>query len=348
MAAPTTSLPEWPGGDRNWDYRYSWPRDASLGVLAFGAVGRHHEAHAFMRWLLHSGRLSRPRLAPLYTLLGRNPPEEREADVAGYAGSRPVRIGNAAEHQHQLDVYGWVIDAAERRERDGGGRIDGETWRMVAGFADLLAERWPEPDAGIWESRDEPRHHVTSKLMAWLGLDRALGLADSHRTRASRRERWTRARDDLLNDVRARGMDPGGRTSSPRTARRTSTPRCCSCRSLGFAAPDAPEVVATVRAVRERLHAGGPLWYRHPPEQTTEGAFVACSFWMAEALARTGRTDEGASLLEDACARANDVGLFSEEIDPSSGDFLGNMPQALSHSALIEAALAVRDASATE
>ena len=196
VAAPTTSLPERIGGDRNWDYRYAWPRDASIGIAAFLAAGKPQEARAFLAWLLHASRLSRPRLPVLFTLDGRpGPPEAELPGWPGYAASRPVRVGNGAARQHQLDGYGWVLDAAWLLT-DAGHRLYGETWRAVAALADQVAATWTEPDAGIWEKRTKPAHHVHSKLMAWLALDRALRIASARGDRRRRRQqRWTNARD---------------------------------------------------------------------------------------------------------------------------------------------------------
>ena len=183
VAAPTTSLPEALGGIRNWDYRFAWPRDASIGVGAFLGVGKEPEARRFLAWLLHAGRLDRPHLPVLLTLHGKHPRAERTLeDWPGYAGSRPVRVGNGAADQHQLDTYGWVIDAAWLYTR-AGHRLNSETWRTITDFADNVAQRWREPDAGIWEIRDDAQHHVHSKLMAWLALDRALRIGETHRLR---------------------------------------------------------------------------------------------------------------------------------------------------------------------
>jgi GH15 family glucan-1,4-alpha-glucosidase len=189
VAAPTTSLPEQLGGARNWDYRYAWPRDASIGIGAFLGVGMDEQARAFLYWLLHASRLDRPRLPALLTLHGRRVPREREVDWPGYGGSRPVRFGNDARDQHQLDNYGWVLDAMWLLVRAGHG-LYGETWRTGAALADHVASRWRRPDAGLWEVRGQPAHYVHSKLMAWLALDRALRIAGSHRTSARRRARW--------------------------------------------------------------------------------------------------------------------------------------------------------------
>src|SRR5215218_4704430 len=198
VAAPTTSLPEATGGIRNWDYRYAWPRDASIGIGAFLGVGKHADAR----------RLDRPRLPVLLTLHGRHPTAERELDGwPGYAHSRPVRVGNGAADQHQLDGYGWVLDAAWLLTR-AGHRLDAETWRAMRGFADQVARQWREPDAGIWEIRGDGAHHVHSKLMAWLALDRALRIASTRRTPAPQIGRWQAERDAIAAEVTSAGFNP--------------------------------------------------------------------------------------------------------------------------------------------
>lgn len=205
VAAPTTSLPEVIGGERNWDYRYSWPRDASIGLAAFLGLGKPDLAHSYMHWLLHASRLTRPRLQVLYTLFGKTQGKEEEvAGVPGYRGSLPVRVGNAASTQHQLDVYGWVVEAGWLLTK-AGRELHAETWRALAGFADFAADHWHEPDAGIWEVRGSTEHFVHSKLMAWLCLDRALKIAERRRTRASRKTRWAKQRELLAGEIRAHG-----------------------------------------------------------------------------------------------------------------------------------------------
>jgi GH15 family glucan-1,4-alpha-glucosidase len=348
VAAPTTSLPEHLGGIRNWDYRFAWPRDASIGVGAFLGVGQPDEAHRFMRWLLHACRLERPNLPVLRTVHGRRPPPERTMQGwPGYGGSAPVRVGNDAANQHQLDGYGWVLDAAWLLV-DSGHRLGTETWRTMRGYADLVARRWSEPDAGIWEVRGEPVRHVHSALMAWLALDRALRIAATHRTRASRRLRWQQARDALAADVRTRGFDEdlGSYTFSYGS---TDLDAAVLVLPLLGLDDDPDRVRGTVDAIRDRLSAGGPLLYRYPPETDglpgREGAFLPCSFWLVQALARTGRVEEARQLFADLVDRASPLGLFAEEIDPATGAFRGNFPQALTHAALVQAALSLRDAS---
>jgi GH15 family glucan-1,4-alpha-glucosidase len=253
VAAPTTSLPEQPGGVRNWDYRYAWPRDASIGIGAFLGVGKIDEARLFMGWLLHATRLDRPRLPVLLTLHGKHPPPERALQGwPGYARSRPVRFGNGAANQHQLDGYGWVLDAAWLLTR-AGQRLHSETWRAMRGFADRAAQRWREPDAGIWEIRDDAAHHVHSKLMAWLALDRALRIAAELGTSARRRRWWQTQRDAIAADVTSRGFSTSKATYTRSYAPGTSTPRCWSCRCWasnhstppGSGAPSTPSVASS-------------------------------------------------------------------------------------------------------
>jgi GH15 family glucan-1,4-alpha-glucosidase len=347
VAAPTTSLPEALGGIRNWDYRFAWPRDASIGVAAFLGVGKQREALHFLAWLLHASRLDRPRLPVLLTLDGRHPAHERELDWAGYAGSRPVRVGNGAADQHQLDGYGWVLDAAWLLVA-AGHRLYTETWRALRSFADEVAARWREPDAGIWEERGVPTHHVHSKLMAWLALDRALRIAETQRTPPRTTRRWRTERDALATDLRARGFDPDLGSYTRTYGSRDLDAALLVLPLLELEPSDSPRVHCTLRAIRRELSAGGPLLYRYRPASDglagREGAFLPCSFWYAQALAATGDVDRAEQLFDELIALASPLGLYAEELDPVSHAHLGNFPQALSHAALVQAALAIRRA----
>jgi len=349
VAAPTTSLPERIGGGRNWDYRYAWPRDASIGIAAFLAADKPDEARAFLAWLLHASRVRRPHLPVLFTIDGRPGPHEVELDGwPGYAGSRPVRIGNGAAGQHQLDGYGWVIDAAWLLT-DSGHHLYGETWRTIAGFADHVVATWAEPDAGIWEKRAAPAHHVHSKLMAWLALDRAISIAairgDRHR---HRRQRWITARNALASEVHDRGFDPDQNAYTGAYGAAELDAAVLVLPSLGLEPATSPRVIGTVEAIRRQLSAGGPLLYRYPPGSDGlaggEGAFLPCSFWLVQALALTGRLDEAEALLAQLLPLGGPLGLFAEEMDPTSLEHLGNYPQALTHAAIVQAVLALRDA----
>jgi GH15 family glucan-1,4-alpha-glucosidase len=348
VAAPTTSLPEALGGPRNWDYRFSWPRDASIGLSAFLAVGKMEEAHSFLHWLLHAGRLTRPRLEVLYSIHGRRGLPERDLwDVPGYLDSRPVRIGNAASHQHQLDVYGWVLDAAWLLHR-AGQRLPGEAWRALSGFADFVAAHWREPDAGIWEVRGERSHYVHSKLMAWLALDRAERMSKSYGGRHSNGPRWRRESSALAREIRRRGFSDELNSYVWSYGSEELDAALLILPLLEFEDPDSPRLHGTIAAVRANLEAGRGLVYRYRPGldglEGTEGAFLPCSFWLVQALARVGEVEEAVGLFEELLRLSNDVGLFPEEIEPSTGAHLGNFPQAFTHATLIQAALAITEA----
>lgn len=348
VAAPTTSLPEKLGGVRNWDYRYAWPRDASIGIGAFLGVGKQDEARAFMAWLLSATRLDRPRLPVLFTLHGKHPHPERELkDWMGYAASVPVRRGNAASEQHQLDGYGWVLDAAWLLTQ-AGHHLYSETWRTMSGFADRVAQSWREPDAGIWEVRADTAHHVHSKLMAWLALDRALRIAPHHHTRASRTRRWEAERAALHEEITRCGFSTERRMFTRSYGSPDTDAALLVLPQLDFEPSDSPRVRQTIDAIARQLDAGGPLLYRYPPGTDglpgKEGAFLPCSFWLVQALARTERVVEATALFDDLLSLASPLGLFAEEMDPTTHHHLGNYPQALTHAAVVQAALAIRDA----
>ncbi|MGE5287242.1 MAG: glycoside hydrolase family 15 protein [Micromonosporaceae bacterium] len=349
VAAPTTSLPEELGGVRNWDYRYAWPRDASIGIGAFLGVGKTDEARSFLAWLLHASRLERPRLPVLLSLHGRHSPAERElATWPGYAGSRPVRVGNGAALQHQLDGYGWVLDAAWLLT-EAGHRLYSETWRAMRGFAGEVARRWHEPDAGIWEIRGDGAHHVHSKLMGWLALDRAVRIAGSQRTPRRQLQAWISQRDAIAAEVTVRGFDVSRSTYTRSYGSDDVDAALLILPLLDIEPAGSPRVRGTIDAIRRELGAGGPLVYRYPPGADglpgREGAFLPCSFWLVQALAVTGRHVEAAEVMEQLLALAGPLGLYAEEMDPSGHTHLGNYPQALTHAALVQAALALATAS---
>jgi GH15 family glucan-1,4-alpha-glucosidase len=276
----------------------------------------------------------------MYSLYGKPVPGEREiAHAPGFADSRPVRVGNEAYGQHQLDVYGWVLDAAWRAE-DAGMRSDAATWRALAGFADYTAGHWRDPDAGIWESRDEPRHHVFSKLMGWLALSRAVEVGEHHRAR--RLDRWRRARDELAADVRSRGVDPRRGIYVAAYGSDALDGALLLLPWIGFEPASSPRVTATIDTILDELGAGGPLVRRLA--DASEGAFLPCSFWAVVALALTGRADEAGAMFEQLASMGGELGLFPEEIDPTTGAFLGNYPQAFTHAALVQAGLVMQDA----
>ena len=302
----------------------------------------------FLAWLLHASRLDRPRLPVLLTLHGKHPrPERTLDDWPGYADSRPVRVGNGAADQHQLDGYGWVLDAAWLLTR-AGHPLYSETWRAMRGFADLVAQRWREPDAGIWEIRGDAAHHVHSKLMAWLARP-CPAHRRHHRISPRRRARWHGERAAIAEDVRNRGFNEARGCYTRAYNSDDLDAAILVLPLLGIEAADSPRIHGTIDAIRHELGAGGPLLYRYPPGHDglpgTEGAFLPCAFWLVQALAAMGEVSRKRPTdLANSRELARPLGLYAEEMDPTSRDHLGNYPQALTHAALVQAALALRDA----
>ena len=342
IAAPTASLPEWIGGGRNWDYRFTWLRDASWTLDAMIQLGFHDEAHAFFWWLMHASRLTQPRLQIVYRLDGSTETEERElSELAGYRGSRPVRIGNGAAGQVQLDIYGAVLDAVWVYA-NAVGRLDGDTGREVAKIADYVAAHWRDRDNGIWEVRSETTHFTQSKALCWVGLDRACSLAAKGLI-PDRRARWGEAAAELRAFVDEHAWDEqrGSYVRAPDLRELDASLLTLSL--LGYCEPGSEQMVGTIEAIERELREG-PSVYRYRGDDGVsgeEGAFLTCSFWLVDALARAGRVEDAVALMDELLGLANDVGLYSEEIDPRTCELLGNFPQALTHLALIHAALSV-------
>jgi GH15 family glucan-1,4-alpha-glucosidase len=346
VAAPTTSLPEEIGGSRNWDYRFSWPRDASVGVAAFLAVGMHREACAFVEWLTACAASGEPGIRVLYTIDGGVGSAEHEiTDVSGYRGSLPVRVGNLAQEQHQLDVYGWVIDAIWNLV-DAGHSLSRRSRKVLADYADLVCREWRRTDAGIWEVREEPRHYVHSKVWAWIALDRASRTGRTLRMNRRRIAVWERTRDEIAAEVRERGFSP----ELGSFVRAYGSDQLDSALLLlpltGVEDAFHPRLAGTIDAIWRELGAGGPLLYRYTPGADglpgKEGAFLPCSFWLLEALLRLGRREEGLRVFEQVLSLANELLLLPEEIDPTTGAYLGNYPLALSQAGLVHAILEVQ------
>lgn len=340
-AAATSSLPERVGGVRNWDYRYSWVRDSAFTLNAFLHLGCSQEAQAYFWWLMHATALTHPRLRVLYRLDGGARAPERELPLSGYRGSAPVRIGNAAVGQLQLDTYGELLQTAWQYT-GAGGRLDADVARRLAGMADLVCRIWRQPDAGIWEVRSPPQHFTQSKMMCAVALDRAVRLAEQRLLPDRHVNRWRRERQAIIDFVETRCYSDRLH-SYVRSAGSQEVDASLLLGLLnGYASADQPRLLGTIKAIRRELGNGA---YLHRYLGTdglpgTEGAFLACSFWLVEALARGGHLDDAAELMDQLVALGNDVGLYSEEVDPISGEFLGNLPQALTHLALISAACA--------
>ena len=349
IAAPTTSLPESIGAVRNWDYRYCWLRDASWTVSALYDCGFANEGAAFLDWLLYSTRLTQPHLQMLYDVFGEARVPEKTLDhLDGYRGSRPVRIGNAAHAQFQLDVYGEVLGAVEEATRRGES-LDRDVQRLLRRLTEIVCDRWQEPDAGIWEKRGEPRQHVHGKVMAWSALDSALRIAKRCHVDIADTDRVERAKAEIKEAVLTHGFNARRNSFVGVFGEEEVDASLLFIARVGFIDPADPRMLGTIDAIRADLGRDGFL-YRYDSRKTDdglppgEGAFLACTFWLVEALALAGRADEARSLFDDIVRRGNDVGLFSEEINPHSGELLGNFPQALTHIALLNAALCLAQA----
>ena len=349
VAAPTASLPEDVGGERNWDYRYTWLRDASLILFALQAIGYHDEADAFFGWLQDLCIKCRGDLRIMYTVNGgEDLPEQVLGHLDGYRGSKPVRVGNAAATQTQLDIYGAVLDAAHLHLDAGHGRLDPQMWEVLRKVADLAAARWAEPDEGIWEVRGPARHFLYSKLLCWVALDRAVHLATEYDLPGNTR-RWQTVRDEIRHAVLDRGYDQTLGAFTQSFGDPTLDASALVVPLVGLLPPDDPRVRSTVDAVQRRLTSHG-LVYRYRPGEARDGlageeaTFALCSFWLVDNLALAGRVDEARELFERVTAYANDVGLLAEEIDPSTGQLLGNYPQGFTHLGLIRSALAIAEA----
>ena len=345
VAAPTASLPERVGGDLNWDYRYCWLRDASLTLGAIMDLGYHTEGDAFLGWLLHTTRLSRPRLQVLYDVYGETEITESSLDhLEGYCGSRPVRIGNGAHEQLQLDAYGSVILAAYDYVKHGG-ELDVDEARFLRGLGEAVCELWRLPDHGIWEIRGGPQHNTYSKLMCWVALDRLLRLHAGGKIRIPA-ERFAAEREAIVQAIETRGYNEELGAYSAFFDAAVPDASLLLMSRYNYKPTHDPRLRATFACI-ERALGHGDLLYRYPigadrlPGQ--EGAFVISSFWAVDYLIRAGQAELAQQRFERLLARANDVGLYSEEIEPESGAALGNFPQAFSHVGLIIAALSLAD-----
>ena len=344
IAAPTTSLPERLGGDLNWDYRFAWLRDAAFTVHALYGLGYKDDAEAFVAWLLHATRLTRPELRIIYDVFGECPPDERELlYLPGYADSRPVRVGNAAIEQLQLDVYGEVVEAVahfigknEKPDRD--------MQTMLRQFGEHVCEHWQEPDNGIWEERGPRRRYTHSLLMCWVALDRLLEMHARGQLHGIPVKKCEAERQRIREEIETVAWNStlGAYTQACGSEVMDATALLLAYH--GFAEASSRRMVQTHRRVRERLAPRPGLMHRNEQSKDRqEGAFAACSFWEVDFLARAGNPSKAREIFEAALAYANDVGLFAEEIDPLTGDARGNFPQGFTHLGLINAALSLRD-----
>ena len=347
VAAATTSIPEALGGGRNWDYRYCWLRDASFTLLAFLQCGYTEEAAKWRDWLMRAVAGQPGQIQIMYGPAGERRLTEIELDwLAGYEGSKPVRIGNAASSQVQLDVFG-EVGSALHYAREVLNSPDSNEWNLQVALVTHVEEKWREPDDGIWEVRSEPKHFVHSKIMAWVALDRAIKSATQFQLSAPV-ERWSLVREEIRQDILANGVDHERFALTRSYGSRELDASLLLAGSYGFLERDDPLFVGTVSAIKEELMYDGFL-LRYKTDDSggadgligSEGAFLACSFWLVEALANVGETAQAKHLFESLIALSNDVGLLSEEYNTKRKRLVGNFPQAFSHVGVVNAAIAL-------
>lgn len=346
VAAPTTSLPEEFGGERNWDYRYCWLRDAALTLESLLAAGYTQEAQSWRAWLLRAVAGDPRDLQIMYGVDGgRRLPEHELDHLPGYAGSRPVRIGNGAVDQRQTDVLGEVMIALEDA-RHAGLEETTQSWALQRALVDELATHWDEPDHGIWEIRGPRRHFTHSRVMVWVAFDRAVRAVEDHGLDGPV-DHWRALRDEVHAQVLERGYDAERNTFTQHYDTRELDASLLNIPLVGFLPGDDKRVLGTIMAIEEDLMHDG-LLHRYRTQTGVDGlegsehAFLACSFWLVSAYTHAGRRDDALALMDRLCGLANDVGLLSEEYDPRTGRMAGNFPQAFSHLTLVQAALALR------
>jgi GH15 family glucan-1,4-alpha-glucosidase len=342
-AAPTTSLPEVIGGVRNWDYRYSWIRDSAFTVQALHNLGHVQDARNFLKWFMG---ICKEKHEPqdiqiMYGLHGETEMDEQElSHLSGYRGSRPVRIGNGAAKQRQLDIYGELLNAFYETARYGGD-IPREDWEYIMKIVDYVCQVWDTRDAGIWEVRGEPRHFVYSKLMCWVALDKGIKIAEGHGFEAPIK-RWERSKDEIRTAILQRGFNKKLNSFVQSFDSETLDATSLLIPMMGFLPFEDPRVQGTIDASLEHLMAGNGLVYRYIGEDGLpgkEGTFILCTFWLVNALSLSGRVEEAEEVFNGIMKYISPLGLFSEEIDTETGEQLGNFPQAFSHIGLVNSAL---------
>jgi len=346
IAAPTTSLPEDPGGSRNWDYRFSWLRDGAMTVRALTNLGHHEEARDYVhRFLDRSREDDTAAVQPLFGIEDETTLEEEElAHLRGYRDSTPVRIGNEAAEQQQLDVYGDLVLAIYQRLWSSDGVPD-DDWAAIRGILDYVCDHWDDRGSGIWELRGEPRHLVHSKVMCWAALDRGCKLAEREELDAPI-DRWRECAEVIKAAVLDHGFDEEANTFTQSFEGSMVDATGLLIPLTGFLPPDDPRIQGTIDAIRDRLSAGDGLLYRYEDDDLPgdEGAFVLCSFWLVNALTLSGRTDEAWDVFESVLDYASPLGLLSEEVEVEAGRLIGNFPQGFSHIGLINSLLYLREA----
>ena len=341
VAAPTTSLPEWIGGQRNWDYRYTWLRDSAFLLYALQLLGYQQEAADFIAWLerVHEGNPDHFQI--MYGIDGRTDvPETEIAELEGYQGSRPVRVGNGAADQRQLDIYGEVVDSVYLHLRYD--KVKSAPMRpTLVAMVDQAMNDWQEPDNGIWEMRDGPQHFVYSKLLCWVALDRGISLSEELKVDQTRKEQWVWAREEIRHTILTRGWSDKLGSFRQVLDEDQLDATALMIPLLRFLSPLDPRMRQTVKTIQSDLTDENGFVYRYRRDDglgASEGTFLLCSFWLVDNLALQGQIAPARDLFERLTSHGNDLGLFSEELDPDSGEMLGNFPQAFTHLAIVNAA----------
>ena len=346
IAAPTTSLPEQTGGERNWDYRYCWLRDASFTVRVLSKLGFRDEVHAYMNWMVHATQLTRPKLQVVYSVFGNARLREKLLPwLSGYKNSKPVRIGNGAYNQHQLDVYGEVLDAFFSYSTQVSG-FDKANRKFITGLGDMICRLWNQPDNGIWEMRTAPAHYTHSKVMAWVGLDRLIKISKKFDWKINI-EKYEHTRSQIQLAIESSGYDPVAETYVSYFDSGAVDASALVFSLVGYCDAAAPRMTSTISSICSRLSRNKLIYrYQHIDDglKGSEGSFGICNFWLVENLARSGRLKDAVELFEHLLTLSGETGLMPEQADPVTHELLGNYPQGFTHIGLINAALSINDA----
>ena len=343
IAAPTTSLPEWFGGSRNWDYRYCWLRDASFTIRALLSLGFKEEAHAYMNWILHATRLTHPKLQVVYSVFGHAQLKEKKLSwLSGFRNSSPVRTGNGADQQFQLDVYGEVLDAYYSYSSLVT-TVDKSTKKFLLGLGKVICKHWDQPDNGIWESRVTPLQYTHSKVMAWVGLDRLMKLCDKYKWDTPAFEKFKTTAHAIRDRIENTGYNKTTESYTRVLNGNTVDASLLTIPLVGYCNATSTRAMSTTRAIVQQLSKSN-LLYRYTDDDglsEPEGTFSICNFWLAENFARSGNTESAVRVFENTLKHANEAGLLSEQINPETAELLGNYPQAFTHIGLINAAMSI-------
>ena len=339
IASPTTSLPEKLGGNLNWDYRYCWLRDASAVTHTWKKMGYLEEAEAFVNWLLHSTTLTRPKLKVLYDVYGKTPQKEHDIPLKGYYDSQPILIGNHAQSQNQLDVYGEVIDSVYQIFQNRL-KIDRDTQKMILGFGQYVCQNWEHPDSGMWEL-SQIKRYTHSTLLCWVALDRLIKLIDKGLIKTDLKNLFSKTRNAIATVIDQEGWSELLKTFTSKLNGNEKDMNVILLSWYGLYAYENPKMQSTQKSLDESLYAKNGLYFRN--KNVEEGAFGLCSLWMVDYLAKSGSLEKAKQIFEEFSKHGNDLGIFSEEYQAGTGETLGNFPLAFTHTGLINAAISIQE-----